>query len=91
VGAHTYRLKGLDKYLTRIEARAKSRRHCKARIADSLDDGWTSLAATLEKPFADVANTQDAGVPWIDSFSHGELLRSEGWLVIAILADHRFF
>jgi len=72
---HTYRLKGLNKFLTLVEARAKSRRYYKAYIADSLDDGWTALAATLEKPFAGVANTQDSGVHWTDSFSHGELLR----------------
>jgi len=73
--SHTYRLKGLNKFLTLVEARAGSRRYYKAYMADRLDDEWAPLAATQEKPFAGPANTHDLAPHWTDSFSHGELLR----------------
>jgi hypothetical protein len=78
--SHTYRLKGLDKYLTLIEAIADGksetgRRYYKAYLADKLDGAWRPLAATIEKPFAGPANTRHSGPAWTDSFSHGELLR----------------
>jgi hypothetical protein len=74
--SHTYRLKGLDKYLTLVEAQNEGRRYYKAYLADRLDGEWTPLAATQEKPFAGPANTRDASRHWTDSFSHGELLRT---------------
>ena len=75
---HTYRLKGMEKYLTVVEAedRDKGRRYYKAYIADRLDGEWKPLAATKEKPFAGVVNTSDTGEHWTDLFSHGELLRA---------------
>jgi hypothetical protein len=73
--SHTYRLKGLDKFLTVIEAVADGRRYYKAYIADTLGGQWTPLAATKEKPFAGLANVTDAAEHWTDSFSHGELIR----------------
>ena len=74
--SHTYRLKGLDKYLTVVEAQAGGRRYYKAYLADRLDGEWHPLAATRKKPFASPVNVRDAATHWTDSFSHGELLRA---------------
>ena len=74
--SHTYRLKGLDKFLTLIEAQAGPRRYFKAYIADKLDGEWKPLAATKKKPFASPVNVRDAAAHWTDSFSHGELIRT---------------
>ena len=73
--SHTYRLKGLDKYLTIVEE--NGRRYYKAYLADRLDGAWTPLADTEQKPFAGAANVRPAkGVPpWTDNVSHGELIR----------------
>jgi hypothetical protein len=73
--SHTYYLKGLDKYLTIVEAQAEGRRYYKAYIAKTLDGEWTPLAATRDKPFASPVNAKDTGPHWTDSFSHGELIR----------------
>ena len=73
--SHTYRLKGLDKYLTIVEQ--DGRRYYKAYLADNLGGKWTPLADTEAKPFAGAANIRPAaGVkPWTDNVSHGELVR----------------
>ncbi len=73
--SHTYYLKGLDKYLTIVEAQAEGRRYYKAYIAKTLDCEWTPLAAARDKPFASPVNAKDTGPHWTDSFSHGELIR----------------
>lgn len=73
--SHTYYLKGLNKFLTVIEAQAGGRRYYKAYLADKLDGNWTPLAATRDKPFASPVNTRHTGTHWTDSFSHGELIR----------------
>lgn len=78
---HTYRLKGLNKYLTVVEAQTGTQpgwRYYKAYLADRLDGEWQPLAATKEKPFAGPVNVRHSGPHWTDSFSHGELLR-EGY------------
>lgn len=75
---HTYRLKGLQKYLTVVEAQTGTQpgwRYYKAYLADRLDGEWKPLADSREKPFAGPANVRDRGSHWTDSFSHGELLR----------------
>jgi len=75
--SHTYKLKGLDKYLTVVEAQGgHGWRYFKAYLADRLDGEWTPLAATREHAFASMANTQPIGERWTDSISHGELLRA---------------
>lgn len=78
--SHTYRLRGLGKYLTLIEAQGRSggkgRRYYKAYVANSLAGIWEPVAATADKPFAGGVNVEFAGKRWTDSFSHGELLRS---------------
>ena len=73
--SHTYRLKGMDKYLTVIEE--NGRRYYKAYVADRLDGRWTPLADTAERPFAGWMNVRPGpGVePWTDNISHGELIR----------------
>ncbi|MBE0534042.1 MAG: glycoside hydrolase family 62 [Phycisphaerae bacterium] len=73
--SHTYRLKGVDKYLMVIEE--NGRRYFKAYIADRLDGPWTPVADTAERPFAGWNNVRPAaGVePWTDNISHGELIR----------------
>jgi len=73
--SHTYRLKGLGKYLTIVEE--NGRRYYKAYLADRLDGEWTPLADTAERPFAGWKNIRPAeGVaPWTDNVSHGELVR----------------
>jgi hypothetical protein len=76
--SHTYRLKGMQKYLTLIEAQADGRRYYKAYLADRLDGAWSPLAATKVQPFAGPVNVRDASTHWTDSFSHGELIR-EGY------------
>jgi len=73
---HTYRLKGMEKYLTVVEAQSPGRRYYKAYIADRLDGEWRPVAATREKPFASPVNTHDTSEHWTDSFSHGELIRA---------------
>lgn len=73
--SHTYRLKGLDKFLTVVEAQAGGRRYYKAYVAETLDGKWAPLAATKDEPFASPVNVRHTGAHWTDSFSHGELIR----------------
>ncbi|MBM3501634.1 MAG: hypothetical protein FJX74_23520, partial [Armatimonadetes bacterium] len=74
--SHTYRLQGLNKYLTVVEAQnGHGWRYFKAYLADRLDGEWTPLAATRDETFASMANTTPEGEPWTDSISHGELIR----------------
>ncbi|MCP5520341.1 MAG: glycoside hydrolase [Verrucomicrobiales bacterium] len=73
--SHTYRLKGMDQYLTIIEE--NGRRFYKAYVADQLDGEWRPLADTAEHPFAGYANIRPGSrvEPWTDNISHGELVR----------------
>lgn len=73
--SHTYKLKGMDRYLTIIEENGK--RYYKAYVADRLDGPWRPIADTEDKPFAGWKNIRPArGVePWTDNVSHGELIR----------------
>jgi hypothetical protein len=69
--SHTYHLKGTGKYLTLVEAQAPAgRRYYKAYLANRLDGAWSPLPT-----FASPENVTFKGMPWTDSFSHGELLR----------------
>jgi hypothetical protein len=73
--SHTYRVKGMDKYLTVIEENGQ--RFYKAYLADRLDGPWIPMADTAEQPFAGWKNVRPAaGVDaWTDNISHGELIR----------------
>jgi hypothetical protein len=74
--SHTYRLKGVEKYLTIVEAQGeKGRRYFRSYLADRLDGDWRPLAASRRQAFAFPDNVTFAGERWTDSFSHGELLR----------------
>ncbi len=75
--SHTYKLKGLDKYLTVVEAQGgHGWRYFKAYVADRLDGEWRRLAATEDKAFASMQNVHQTGARWTDSISHGELIRA---------------
>lgn len=75
--SHTYRLKGLNKYLTLIEAQnGHGWRYYKAYTAERLDGAWQPLAAQKDKAFASMQNVKPAGERWTDVVSHGELLRA---------------
>jgi hypothetical protein len=73
--SHTYRLKGLDRYLTIVEENGQ--RYYKAYVADRLDGAWQPLADTFERPFAGARNIRPAAgvAAWTDNVSHGELIR----------------
>jgi hypothetical protein len=75
----TYKLKGMDKYLTIIECIRKAppsgRRFFVAYLADRLDGEWKPLAASLEEPFASADNVTHPDSRWTDNISHGELIR----------------
>jgi hypothetical protein len=75
--SHTYLLRGLDKYLTLVEAQdGHGWRYYKAYLADRLDGEWTPLAASRDQTFASMANVRFPGPRWSDVISHGELLRA---------------
>ena len=75
--SHTYRLKGLTKYLTLIEAQGgHGWRYFKAYLADRLEGPWHPLADTRDHAFASMANALAPEVRWSDCISHGELLRT---------------
>jgi hypothetical protein len=74
----TYKIKGVDKYLTCVEALGAGR-YYRAYVADKLDGEWYPVEGfdTPEHPFAGKANmTFDDGVsPWSGQVSHGEMIR----------------
>ena len=75
---YTYKIKGVDKYLTCVEALGAGR-YYRAYVADKLDGEWYPIEGfdTPEHPFAGKANmTFEAGVtPWSGQVSHGEMIR----------------
>ncbi|MBN2069696.1 MAG: hypothetical protein JW739_08680 [Opitutales bacterium] len=77
----TFKIKGMDKYLTLVEAIGPAR-YYRAWIADTLDGDWSELegANTWKHPFAGMNNVRfEPGVtPWTTDISHGELIR-EGY------------
>lgn len=74
----TYKIKGVDKYLTCVEALSPTR-YYRAYVADKLDGEWYPVEGfdTFEKPFAGTRNmTFEEGVePWSGQVSHGEMIR----------------
>lgn len=71
---HTYRLRGMDRYITVIEAVHEGRRYFKTYTASSLSDRWEPLADSVDRPFAGRTNVRQTA-EWTTSFSHGEVLR----------------
>ncbi|MFM1944400.1 MAG: hypothetical protein RI897_3382 [Verrucomicrobiota bacterium] len=74
----TYKIKGVDKYLTCVEALSPTR-YYRAYVADTLDGEWFPVEGfdTFERPFAGINNvTFEEGVePWTGQVSHGEMVR----------------
>jgi hypothetical protein len=74
----TYKIKGVDKYLTCVEAMGAGR-YYRAYVADKLDGEWYPVEGleTVDKPFAGKANISfEEGVqPWSGQVSHGEMVR----------------
>jgi hypothetical protein len=77
-GSMTYKIKGMDKYLTLVEAIGEAR-YYRAWLADSLNGKWKPIQdeTTWDQPFAGIKNVTFAeGVtPWTKDISHGELIR----------------
>ncbi len=73
--SHTYRLRGLDRYLTIVEAQGDAWRYYKAYLAEALEGPWNSLADSWARPFAGLTNV-DQEEPWTANISHGELIRA---------------
>ncbi len=74
----TYKIKGVDKYLTCVEAQGAGR-YYRAYVADKLDGEWYPVEGfdTPEHPFAGKANMtfEDGVTPWSGQVSHGEMVR----------------
>jgi hypothetical protein len=77
-GSFTYRIKGVDKYLTCVEALGAGR-YYRAYVADKLDGEWYPVEGfnTVDRPFAGKANItfEDGVTPWSGQVSHGEMIR----------------
>ncbi len=75
---YTYKIKGVDKYLTCVEAQGAGR-YYRAYVADKLDGEWYPVEGfdTPEHPFAGKANMtfEDGVTPWSGQVSHGEMIR----------------
>jgi len=90
--SHTYRLKGLDKYLTLVEAQGgHGWRYYQAYLGERLEGPWTALAADKEKAFASMRNVRFSGERWTDAISHGELLRAACDEKLEVDPDHLRF
>jgi hypothetical protein len=74
----TYKIKGVDKYLTCVEALGAGR-YYRAYVADKLDGEWYPVEGfdTVDHPFAGKANVtfEDGVTPWSGQVSHGEMIR----------------
>ena len=74
----TYKIKGVDKFMTCVEALGPTR-YYRAYVADKLDGEWYPVEGfnTFEHPFAGINNmTFEKGVqPWSGQVSHGEMIR----------------
>ena len=74
----TYKIKGVDKYLTCVEALGPTR-YYRAYVADKLDGEWYPVEGfdTFEHPFAGINNMtfEDGVQPWSGQVSHGEMIR----------------
>jgi hypothetical protein len=74
----TYKIKGVDKYLTCVEALGAGR-YYRACVADKLDGEWYPVEGfdMVDHPFAGKANMtfEDGVTPWSGQVSHGEMIR----------------
>jgi HEAT repeat protein len=75
--SHTYRLRGMNRYLTFVEAQdGHGWRYFKSFVADQLEGPWIPQAAERDPAFASMRNVSQPSPRWTDVISHGELLRS---------------
>jgi len=79
-GGMTYKIKGMNRYLTLVEAIGPTgARYYRAWTSDRLDGEWMPApeATTFEKPFAGMNNVtfEKSVTPWTKDISHGELIR----------------
>ncbi len=75
-GSATYKIKGVDQYLTLVEAIGpEGIRYYKAWVADALDGAWTPIQNSFSRPFAGENNVSFDGDAWTRDISHGELIR----------------
>lgn len=93
-GSFTYKIKGVDKYLTCVEALSPTR-YYRAYVADKLDGEWYPVEGfdTFEKPFAGINNVAfEEGVePWTGQVSHGEMIREGSDERMVLDPDHLMF
>lgn len=74
--SHTYKLLGINKYVTLIESQNGKRRYFKLFTANRPSGPWQPLAATREKPAVSVLNVVNQSESWATSYSHGEFIRT---------------
>lgn len=75
--SHTYRLRGMNRYLTFVEAQdGHGWRYFKSFVAAQLEGPWIPQAAERDPAFASMRNVSQPSPRWTDAISHGELLRS---------------
>jgi len=74
--SHTYKLKGMNRYLTIVEAQGDRRRYYQGLPGGRLEGPWKGLADSQVRPFAGLANVQQ-DEPWTANISHGELIRAD--------------
>lgn len=77
--ANVYKIEDSDLYLLIVEAIADGgiRYFRSWTSTDLASDEWTPLADTVDNPFAGSSNVAFDGIPWTESISHGEVVRSQ--------------
>jgi len=74
--SQTYKVQGMNKYVTMIEARGTVGRYFRLWQADALDGVWTPVVNSETRPFAGASNVSYPYGDWTDDVSHGELVRA---------------
>lgn len=71
----TYKIAGMNRYITMVEAMGADGRYFRIWQSDRLDGVWHPLNGPAENLFAGKVNVRFDGAPWAVGVSHGELLR----------------
>ncbi len=82
--SNTYKIEGLDLYLTLVEAISSEGRYFRAWVSDTLDGDWRPLTPDRMNVFADARNVDFEGRAWSEGVSHGEMLRASSDQTLAI-------